>query len=92
MGKDDEGFGRGLGAGFEAVVPKEILTFFRDLAPDVVAYLDRKRADRRHVFDVAFAAAKTSEEKTDLALAFLDGGGTSIEDVAQAVAKKAAPS
>jgi hypothetical protein len=76
-------------AGLEASVGPEVIAFIRTMVPNLLDYLERRRADRRHAFDLAFAAAETHEEKTDLAMAFLEGSGTDVTDFVAAAAKKA---
>lgn len=93
MGIEDDPFGKGVKAGVEMTAGDFgpiVLGFLKGLAPDLLAYLERKRADRRHVFDVGFAAAETHEERSEITLAFLDdGGGADLTEMVAGAAKKA---
>lgn len=93
MGMDDDPLGKGFKAGVEIggagdLGPK-ILAILQGMGPELLAYLERKRADRRHVFEVGFAAAETHEERSEITLAFLDGGGGDLTEMVAATAKKA---
>jgi len=64
--------------------------FVKDFGPEVLGYLERRRRDRREVFEMAFAVAATPEDKYGLAVAFLEATpDMGMQEILAAAAKKA---
>lgn len=68
--------------------PDDFSEWAKGFAPEVLAYLERRRIDRREVFEMAFAVAE-GEAKVDLAIAYLQSNVELPQEAIQAAMRKA---